>query len=153
MEMGRHAPPEHPAAHGIDEPRENRPGAPMETIPAPDEGVHWDTLERQEQRVTHLHRAGLEELTPVFGTAQPPRGVSGLMRRIAYRIPEHQARHWALLLAADRVDVMEDRLGRILGKRLDDVGLGGLAERVERNPVPALLIAFAAGAILRRSLR
>jgi hypothetical protein len=44
---------------------------------------------------------------PVFGTAQPPRGLSGALRRRAYAIPEHRARHWALLLLADRVDVVE----------------------------------------------
>ena len=45
--------------------------------------------------------------TPVFGTAQPPRGLCGALRRRAYAIPEHHARHWALLLLADRVDVVE----------------------------------------------
>jgi hypothetical protein len=45
----------------------------------------------------------------VFGTAQPARGVSGAIRRVAYRLPEHRAGRWALLLLADRVDVVEHR--------------------------------------------
>lgn len=45
--------------------------------------------------------------TPVFGTALPPRGLSGALRTRAYAIPEHRARHWLLLLVADRVDVVE----------------------------------------------
>jgi hypothetical protein len=45
--------------------------------------------------------------TPVFGTAQPVRGLSGALRTRAYAIPEHHARHWLLLVAADRVDVVE----------------------------------------------
>jgi hypothetical protein len=49
--------------------------------------------------------------TPVFGTAQPPRGVSGALRRRAYTIPEHHARHWVMLILADRVDVVETWLG------------------------------------------
>jgi len=45
--------------------------------------------------------------TPVFGTAQPARGLSGALRTRAYAIPEHHARHWFLLIVADRVDVVE----------------------------------------------
>ena len=45
--------------------------------------------------------------TPVFGTAQPVRGISGALRTRAYGIPEHRARHWLLLIVADRVDVVE----------------------------------------------
>lgn len=55
-------------------------------------------------------KAIISHRLPVFGTAQPPRGVSGVMRRLAYRIPEHHAKHWMLLLAADRVDVVGHRL-------------------------------------------
>jgi hypothetical protein len=47
------------------------------------------------------------ELPSTRGTAQPLRGLSGVLRRAAYRMPEHEARHWALLLVADRVDAVE----------------------------------------------
>jgi hypothetical protein len=150
---GRYGPPEQPGAHGIDEPRENRPGVPMETEPSPDPGAHWDSPARQQSEETHFRRVGLDRLTPVYGTAQPPRGLSGLMRRAAYAVPEHQARHWALLLAADRVDVLEDRLGEVLGGRLEEAGFGGLARQVERNPLPAVGLALLAGAVVRRVLR
>jgi hypothetical protein len=51
-------------------------------------------------------------LTPVFGTAQPTKGVSGRMRRAAYaRYSEARAAHWLLLLAADRVDTWGSTLG------------------------------------------
>src|SRR5690606_2566245 len=32
--------------------------------------------------------------TPVFGTAAPPHGPSGAVRRLAYRYPDHLVRHW-----------------------------------------------------------
>ena len=48
----------------------------------------------------------------MFGTAEPLRGVSGAMRRAAYRLPEHRTARWMLLLAGDRVDVLEHRLAR-----------------------------------------
>jgi hypothetical protein len=50
-------------------------------------------------------------LTPVFGTAQPPKGLSGVMRKFAYaKYSEGRAAHWLLLLAADRVDAVESTL-------------------------------------------
>ena len=52
-------------------------------------------------------RERVQQLPPARGTAQPMRGLSGVVRRAAYRIPEHEARHWALLLFADRVDAVE----------------------------------------------
>jgi hypothetical protein len=45
----------------------------------------------------------------VFGAAVPARGLSGVLRRAAYRVPEHRSARWTLLLAADRVDVLEGR--------------------------------------------
>jgi len=69
-------------------------------------------LDRQEARGPILIGVEIEHLTPVFGTAQPPRGLSGVLRRAAYGIPEHKAGRWMMLLAADRVDVWESRAVR-----------------------------------------
>ncbi|HVY49712.1 MAG TPA: hypothetical protein VHB21_27650 [Minicystis sp.] len=96
---------------GIDVPA-RRPGVPMETAPALVGAARPGPIERQVPRAGLLHRMELAELTPVFGTAQPAKGLSGMLRAAAYRVPEHLARHWLLLLAADRVDVVEHRLGR-----------------------------------------
>src|SRR5690348_14291933 len=80
-----------------------RPGVPMRRSPQPAAGAH-EELGPQPKRVRVLHRKGLRALPPVFGTAQPPKGLSGLLRRVAYGIPETQARHWMLLIVADRTD-------------------------------------------------
>ncbi|HEY8469640.1 MAG TPA: hypothetical protein VIL18_08360 [Longimicrobiales bacterium] len=140
-------------AYGVDRALEDRPGVPMEAEPAPAEGVHWDEIPRQRARARHLRRRGLERLTPVFGTSVPPRGVSGIMRRIAYRIPEHYARHWLILLAADRVDVLEGRLGELLARPLRGTPLEALGHRIERNPARAIALAALAGLALRRAMR
>src|SRR3954469_23448334 len=70
-----------------------------------DTGAHWDFPERQpggkgrERSVEHAF------VTPVFGTAQPLHGVSGAIRRLAYRrFSEGRLAHWLLLIAGDRVD-------------------------------------------------
>lgn len=136
---------------GIDAP-EDRPGVPMEADPeGPADGAHWQRPERQQNAHQHLVRAGLDQATPVVGTAQRPRGVSGSMRRAAYQIPEHYARHWALLLLADRVDVVEDRLGSALAAPLEQAGFGEGARLVQRNPA-AVLAGAVAGIWLCRKL-
>jgi hypothetical protein len=40
--------------------------------------------------------------------------LSGVLRKLAYRYPDHLARHWMVLLMADRVDSWEYRLRRRL---------------------------------------
>src|SRR5690606_37715736 len=52
--------------------------------------------------------------TPVFGTSCPPRGLSGIIRTAAYRVPDHLPRKWLLLLLADRVEATGPRLRRLL---------------------------------------
>jgi len=102
-------------AQGSDLPGSERPGVPMETTPRPlVPTVHWRDPEPQppDRRVTR--RRELQKLTPVFSTALPPRGISGMLRRAAYRIPETRAQHFLTLMLADRVDVLEHRLARLL---------------------------------------
>lgn len=145
-------PSEGAGTHGHDLPLENRPGVPMEAAPQTEGDERGRAAPPQQPRADeHLHRAGIDEPTPVFGTAQPPRGLSGLIRRGAYRIPEHYARHWMLLLLADRVDVLEDRLGAGLGHGLERAGMHRVAEPARRNPLP-LLAGAAAGLWIGRRI-
>jgi hypothetical protein len=61
-------------------------------------------------------RAAAGRLRPDEQPPRPPAqtapltAVSGALRRRAYAIPEHHARHWMLLLLADRVELAERRL-------------------------------------------
>jgi hypothetical protein len=68
----------------------------------------------------------------VFGTELEPRGLSGALRRFAFRYSENMYRHWLLLLAADRVDVIESSLSDLLHGRIPRVfaerGWGALAK-------------------------
>ncbi|MDQ3205566.1 MAG: hypothetical protein M3Q40_03465 [Pseudomonadota bacterium] len=95
---------------GVDLDRSNRPAVPMERTPPRLEGVHWDEPEQQPQRIEVLHSLEKPGITPVFGTSMPPSGISGRMRRKAFERTENDIRHWLMLMAADRVDVMEGRL-------------------------------------------
>lgn len=138
-------------AHGADASDEQRPGVPMEAEPTADEGAPPRGPAQQESDEPHFTRAGTDHLTPVYGTAQPPYGLCGQLRRLAYRIPEHRARHWALLMLADRLDVVEATLGGALGRTARRLGAGeGVARKLEHNALPVLLGAAAAGFLLTR---
>jgi len=114
--------------YGVDEPLDRRPGVPMEIQPRPLREVP-EPIPYQETKVRIFKRVGLNDLTPVFGTSQPPRGLSGVLRSFAYRIPEHKASHWGLLLLSDRVDIIE----------------GLLLDSILRKPYVGMWITFAAG--------
>ncbi|WP_224769008.1 hypothetical protein [Nocardioides ochotonae] len=100
----------------------DRPSVPQEVYDPAATGAHWTFPERQpggEGRERSIEHAFL---TPVFGTAQPLRGASGLLRRVAYRrFSEARAAHWLVLMAADRVDVAEGFASSLLRARPDNL--------------------------------
>lgn len=89
----------------------DRPSDPMEQLGVRDvDGVdpHWTFPDRQPEHRPRERSIEHGMLTPVFGTAQPLGGLSGTVRRLAYRrFSEGRAAHWLLLVVADRVDVVE----------------------------------------------
>jgi hypothetical protein len=101
---------------GRDLPRSERPGVPMEYEPPHPltPMVRWSEPEPMRPVPGVTKRMELHRMTPMFSTALPPSGLSGVIRRIAYNIPESHARHWATLMLADRVDVLEHRLKKLL---------------------------------------
>lgn len=104
---------------GVDLDPADRPSYPKEVMS--ETGAHWDFPERQVPRGFREKSTEHKFLTPAFGTAQPLRGLSGLIRRYAYTYSEGQTAHWLLLIAGDRVDVVESRLGAVLRGRPDNV--------------------------------
>lgn len=100
---------------GADLSADERPGVPMERSPQqPLTPTAPDHFERMRPRRGLTRRSGLRQMTPVFGTAQPLHGVSGLLRRIAYSIHETRVKHWMMLLMADRVDRLEHRIAGLV---------------------------------------
>lgn len=101
---------------GVDLDPADRPSVPRERFDPGATGAHWTMPEPQvdgrdgrERSIEHAF------VTPVFGTAQPLRGLSGVVRRLAYdRYSEGRAAHWLLLLAGDRLDAVEHHV-RSLG--------------------------------------
>ncbi|TQK10846.1 hypothetical protein [Herbaspirillum sp. SJZ107] len=92
---------------GADLDRKDRPAVPMERTPPRFIPEPVGKLPQQPQHVEVLVSTERPGITPIFGTAQPPSGLSGVIRRAAFRWAENDLRHWLLLLAADRVNVVE----------------------------------------------
>src|ERR687885_2194800 len=96
---------------GVDLNPADRPSVPKERFDPGASGAHWDFPERQPERWPRERSIEHKFLTPVFGTSCPPKGLSGVIRKFAYRrYSEARAAHWLLLLAADRVDAVESHL-------------------------------------------
>jgi hypothetical protein len=121
---------------GADSKLEKRPGVPMEMDPpAPIGDPAWTEPEQQTMGKPSVH-GPLRRLTPVYGTVCPPRGLSGVIRRAAYRTPEYRARRWMMLLLADRIDVIEHNVAPamlLLGGVLAIAGGSIVAARLLRD--------------------
>jgi hypothetical protein len=103
---------------GADLNKEDRPSVPK--LKFLDTGAHWDFPERQPEKWPRERSIEHRFLTPVFGTAQPPSGLSGVLRKFAYKFSEGRAAHWLILLYADRVDAAEHHLRSLLSLRPDN---------------------------------
>ena len=101
---------------------------------APDRtGAHWDFPERQPERGPRERSIEHAFLTPVFGTAQPLKGVSGAVRRLAYRrFSEGRLAHWLLLIVGDRIDAWGSHLRSFASGR-PDVPASGLRGELTGN--------------------
>ena len=112
-------------AHGIDLDPARRPGVPRMHEPRPLPNTIYPPEPQRSDATVFMHGRPHKTFPPVFGTSVPPAGVSGRIRRAAYRHPDHHMRHWTMLLFADRVDVWEHRARGLL--RIAAPALGAVA--------------------------
>jgi hypothetical protein len=107
---------------GVDLDPADRPAVPRERFDPAGSGAHWEFPERQPEKWPRERSIEHKFLTPVFGTACPPRGLSGAMRKLAYRRwSEGRAAHWLTLITADRVDALGSHLRSFLTLRPDNL--------------------------------
>ncbi len=106
---------------GVDLDPKDRPSVPRERFDPNLSGAHWDFPENQPEKWPRERSIEHKFLTPVFGTSCPPKGVSGMMRKYAYRrFSEGRAAHWLILVVADRVDSLGSHLQSLLTLRPDN---------------------------------
>lgn len=67
----------------------------------------WQRPPQQPGYEDILHSNERPDVTRVFGTSAPVEGLSGSIRRCAFKYSEGRFAHWLLLLLADRVNMVE----------------------------------------------
>jgi hypothetical protein len=106
---------------GADLDPKDRPSVPRLQFHPELTGARWEFPERQPEKWPRERSIEHKFLTPVFGTSTPPKGLSGGIRKYSYRrFSEARAAHWLLLLAADRVDVVESNVAALFSRRPDN---------------------------------
>ena len=93
---------------GIDIDPKNDPTYPIKKRTDEEiKGYSWERPEQQPIDIEVLHSVERPNITAVFGTAAPPRGLSGMIRRQAFKKSEASLGRWVPLILADRIDMIE----------------------------------------------
>lgn len=93
---------------GMDADPENEPTYPIKNYTGDDHNrINYERSEQQPQDVEILMSNERPVITRVFGTSVPPSGLSGAIRRYAFKNSEDRYRHWIPLILADRINVVE----------------------------------------------
>lgn len=119
---------------GYDLPLERRPGYGSLRGIEPWANSRWPVARQPRTIPFYAHGRSNKNFPPVFGTDCPPKGLSGLLRKLAYGYPDHMARHWLMLLASDRVDSAEYHVKKLLPLAAPALALGLIARAVVQRP-------------------
>jgi hypothetical protein len=92
---------------GVDANPQNDPTYPYRDRSGDDHSGEWTRPPQQQSDVELLQSVEHKQRPAVFGTASPPKWISGMMRRTAFRWTESHWAHWLLLMGADRVNMVE----------------------------------------------
>jgi hypothetical protein len=93
---------------GIDADPENEPTYPMKKYTGDDHRrLNYERPPLQPVDVEVLHSNERPNVTATFGTSVPPSGLSGMIRRYAFKYSEGSWGHWLPLILADRVNMVE----------------------------------------------
>ena len=99
---------EHIKGWGIDADPKNDPTYPMKRRTNEEHaGYTWERPPQQPVNIEVLHSNERPNVTAVFGTSVPPSGLSGMIRRYAFKSSESSYGHWLPLILADRINVVE----------------------------------------------
>ena len=100
---------DHIPGWGIDADPENDPTYPMKEWNGADyQRFNYAKPQQQPIDVEVLHSIERPGVSRVFGTSAPPSGLSGMIRRYAYKNhSESTYSHWVPLVLADRINVIE----------------------------------------------
>jgi hypothetical protein len=107
---------------GVDADPENDPTYPMKKRNNGEHrGYTWQRPTQQPRGVEVLQSNERPNLPSVFGTSTPPAGLSGMIRRFAFKYSESSYGHWLPLMLADRVSVVEGIASDVLHGHLPNI--------------------------------
>lgn len=107
---------------GIDADPENDPTYPIKNRTNEEHnGYSWERPIQQPINIEVLHSTERPNVSAVFGTASPPSGLSGMIRRFAFRYSESEYGHWLNLLLADRINVVEGLIEDIVHGHIPNI--------------------------------
>jgi len=93
---------------GIDADSQNDPTYPIKKRTDEEiKGYSWERPQQQPDDVEILKSVERPNLTAVFGTASPPAGINGAIRKFAFKYSESSYGRWLPLVLADRVGALE----------------------------------------------
>jgi hypothetical protein len=149
---------EHIKGWGIDADPENEPTYPMKKWTGDDHRrLNYERPTLQPIDVEVLHSNERPNVAAVFGTVAPPSGLSGVIRRFAFRYSEGKWWHWLALIAADRVNMVEGIVDDLKGGHVPNIpaemGMGAAWKYNKKGLAKKALIAVAAGALVVYLLR
>jgi hypothetical protein len=120
-----------PPYWGVDLDPARRPGVPMQrTDPQPLPNTRYPPERQPGLPASPMHGRPNKQMPPVFGTSTPLKGLSGVVRRFAYRLPDHYPSHWLLKMLGDRVDFWEYRAKKYLPVVVPLVAVGLIVRAV-----------------------
>jgi hypothetical protein len=88
-----------------------------------DEGLtkDWQRPAQQQSDVEILQSIEHVRRPAVFGTSSPPSGLSGMLRRLAFRWSESNWMHWLILMGADRINMVEGILQDVARAKVPNI--------------------------------
>lgn len=137
---------------GVDADPENDPTYPMRDTENQTRGLTWARPARQVPEVEILQSIEHNRLPAVIGTSTPPTGLSGMIRRAAFRRSESDWWHWLMLMGADRLNVVEGVVHDLSRGRIPNIPAEmGVRAEYRHNPKSLAKkagVALALGALL-----
>jgi len=146
----------------MDSDPDNEPTYPMKKYTGDDhKRINWQRPPLQPVNTEVLHSNERPNISAVFGTPNPPSGLSGVIRRVAFKFSESEYGHWLNLLLADRINVVEgiiDDLKRgyipnIFAERGMKADLKHNRKEVIRNIVTAAVVTIVLITVLSKRKR
>ncbi|MGZ8286935.1 MAG: hypothetical protein ACXW27_13220 [Allosphingosinicella sp.] len=106
---------------GVDADPENDPTYPYREREKDDHSGEWARPPVQTTDVEILQSIEHKRRPAVFGTSTPPSGLSGMIRRGAFKYSESHWAHWLMLMGADRVNMVEGIVQDLARARIPNI--------------------------------